>query len=227
MCLGQQVDFQSRRAFSVLQLIVSIAIVTVLANIVFILYQRSLAAAQQVTCINLKRNMALAANIHHNERGYFPSSIEGTSVWNLALTDYMGVPNTASARSRLYTCGKTDALGRAEYAIHNMWMGFHDTDTRPWIQPYIRINIANIPSPSETTLFTCGYNRQPENSSMRHYFYRSGRASGAASANLMKYNNGSIWAFVDGRVSWISAEEVIQRSGSSGQEAPFIRPFPM
>lgn len=211
--------------FTLVELLIAIGVVVVLAALAFSQFTQLRERGLQSQCIALQKKMAYAASLYANDWGYYPSSVVGQSLWPQTLTDYMGVPNTAENRGAIYTCPKRGASGEKEFIVHNMWMGYSENEKNADARRYIRLRPGMIPEPSRTSLFTCGYNRQPNNSSMRHYYYRTGRASGADSVNRSKFGGGAIWVFVDGHAEWLSEAQAAERAGSSGQGVPFIKPF--
>ena len=219
----------NRRAFSLVELLVVVSISLALAALLFTALPRAMEATQRTQCLSLLKKMSAAANLYAADKGCYPTSIyaEGNPVnnrpyWPQYLTDYMDVTNTAAVRNTLYRCPKPGPDGLPEYQIYNMWMGFRDDDVAQ--QKYIRISPLAVPQPSKTSLFTCGFNRQP-NETGRHYHYRTGRGSGTASVNRTKFSGGANWAFVDGHAKWLSEAEVIDLCGTNGQAIPFIKPF--
>lgn len=220
------------RGFTLLEMLAVLTVLVILTALIFPTLQSAMESSRRAKCLSLHRQMAAAANLHAADLGCFPTSIYAADrppsnrpYWPQFLTDYMGVENTAATRDRIYRCPKPGADGRPEFHVYNMWMGFRDDDTQPANKPYIRISPAAVPEPGKTSIFTCGFNRQPELQSQRHYYYRTGRGGGTASVNRTKFSGGANWAFVDGHAEWLSEEDVAARSGTNGQAAPFIKPF--
>jgi len=215
-----------QRGFSLVEILVTMLIISVLLALIMVVFSKIMDSAQQAKCMSLQKAMVRAATTYAADHGYYPSSLDkGKNYWPANLTEYMGYENTASNRGSLYTCPKLGTDGRKEYIAHNMWMGYSELEDSASAKIYIRINPARVPQPSKTSLFTCGFNRQPGNDTQRHYYYRFGRGTGSDSVNRTKFNGGSVWSFVDGHAEWLSEEDVIERSGSNGQGLPFIKPY--
>ncbi len=213
------------RAFTLVELLVVVAVIGILATLLFPVLRRAQESSQRAACTALQGRMTAAAILHAVDHGYYPSSVVGKSLWPQVLTDYMGVANTPENRATLYECPKKSADGLKEYIAHNMWMGYNENESNASAKRYIHIRLGSVPTPSKTSIFTCGFNRQPGNNSMKHYYYRFGKATGSDSVNWDKFGGGAIWSFVDGHAEWLSAEDVAERSGKSGQGSPFIKPF--
>lgn len=85
--------FQSRRSFTLIEVLVVITIISVLAALLVPSLQSSRENAKWITCINNLRQIGIAVALYGDERGHYPWAFEGGTDWSYTIQPYLQKAN--------------------------------------------------------------------------------------------------------------------------------------
>jgi prepilin-type N-terminal cleavage/methylation domain-containing protein/prepilin-type processing-associated H-X9-DG protein len=192
-----------RRGFTLVELLVVIAVLGVLAAIFMPVLTQARERARRTVCLSQLRQIAQAHQLYTlswDERypdWLFPNSPPKTPTWRMVywpelLQPYLrcpGVLRDPSVRQSPYS----DIL--ADYALLSLGTGGEGTWESPyWKYAGAQLTVGHVSRPSETVCLT------------------DGRTSpGDYGANPTRHRGGSNYAFLDGRVRWMRIGERSQR----------------
>lgn len=178
-----------RAAFTLIEILVVIAIIALLAAILFPVFSRAREKARSATCMSNERQIAMALLQYGQDNNrYFPPLTPPTQDgWSVAI----GISDGA-----IFQCpseGQDASFGYTDYWLNSQLLGLHDVRVR---------------YPSNTILigdghtFSSGYTMGPP-----------GNAAGAEVWNASgvyasRHSAGANYAFADGHVKWLRPEMV-------------------
>lgn len=196
---------QSRRAaFTLIEILVVIAIIALLAAILFPVFSRAREKARSATCMSNERQiaMALLQYSQDNNRRFPPLNDPSQDGWSFAL----GISDEA-----IFQCpsqGQDSTQGYTDYWMNSQLLGLHDVRVR---------------YPSNTILigdgdtYGSGYNMGPPGSPTG-----VGIQIWSASADYAsRHFDGANYAFADGHAKWLRPEMIDTTDAASSTNFAF------
>jgi len=166
-----QTRFSSSHAFTLVETLVSVAIIAILAVLVFAGANRFLSKGSDVVCASNMRQTAGAILQYANDNGgYFPpiQDTDGIKSWVNTVVAYMGAdPNNELAKwratrmymrcpsHRQFTAKRTGKISEDAYTIHQLRNFAMNTFLGPYKEsPANWRTLASVNRPSETILLS-------------------------------------------------------------------------
>lgn len=118
-------ELRPRSGFTLMELLATIGIITVLIAILIPAVQAARESARKTECQNKLKQMALAAQMHHDTLGAYPAAVPYTGTrktgknFHVALLPYLEQPepgNTKAAHPAVYLCPTTTQRERQGHA---------------------------------------------------------------------------------------------------------------
>ncbi|MBD3173881.1 MAG: DUF1559 domain-containing protein [Armatimonadia bacterium] len=182
---------RSSRGWSLVEILVVIAIIAVLAAILFPVFARAREKARQTSCLSNLKQLATAATLYSDDydgyhtRGQF-APFTGVHTWLDAIEPYLKNEQVAICP----TARRTDDLPHS-YGYNIAWWGAGDVpDGMHGIQDRYPVHQSNVREPSET-LWMVDFER----------YWGCGLEFGVEEPTW-RHNEGANAAFVDGHAKW-------------------------
>jgi len=198
---------EGRRGFTLTELLVVMAIITILASLLFPALSGARRKASQIQCLNNARQLNLALQMYAGDAGgYYPARRPRTNAWFVTLMPYYKDPHILKCPSDRGPDGRSflingfndhfrAVLSEADWARYQKWqwpVGMKDSD---------------IPIPSETIVF----GEKRSGSRHVHMDFAQGGAGndveevdqGRHRAGGGEQGGGANFAFADGSVRWL------------------------
>lgn len=231
-----------KRGFTLVEILVAIAIIAVLATLSFSAFRFGLVRVKQVQCSNNMRQIGIALAAHAgNNNGFFPETTHTTAVnraWIAALEEDLGknydelrlCPADPKRKERRERGGTSYVLNSYIFVPE---IGPFGEELSPALN-----NINRIPDPSRTLMAFIVSDRQTVEATSDHTHSRAWTGSWAdvlrdiqpdrhrvGSANDDHTTGSGNYLFVDGHVESWKASEVKHRieSGENIAEPPGLR----
>jgi prepilin-type N-terminal cleavage/methylation domain-containing protein/prepilin-type processing-associated H-X9-DG protein len=136
-----------RLAFTLIELLIVIAIIALLAGILFPVFAQARAKAHQTTCTSNLRQIGLAIAMYRDDWNYYVSAYQGRTAWLEVDHGKQGLIDPYLRNEGVRQC-PSRRVAYARYCI-NGWYGtvFGHTETSPQGQPE-----SAVPRPSTTLL---------------------------------------------------------------------------
>ena len=196
-----------KRAFTALEFIVVVAIVAILAAILYPVFNRASYSSRRDDCRSNLCQIALAWRQYAaDENGLAPTlSVNGQFYgWSDALTDYGLAPTALHCpSSRVKPAANPIAIGYSTYWMNSRIAG-RDLKTIAW--------------PARTIL--AGDGQAGDARAAVSHLPRTWRNDEKSPA--FRHQSGAVYAFADGHVQWLKPEQVTARSSAAG--APTFLP---
>ena len=198
-------------AFSLIELLASIAVIAVLTGIVLVAFNKVRASQEKVTCASNMRQCFLAVSNYANDHnGYLPApqqSSDGSNNWTLLIVPYYSnQPATYTGRRlapQIQICPTNqrkieEVTGRTYTSYFAMSLIMGPTSSQ---STRARRKLESIPYPSSTLLITeAGYNSSTTIAVCDHYWLPlSATYDGVYTGGVHDGANNVLWC--DGHVS--------------------------
>jgi prepilin-type N-terminal cleavage/methylation domain-containing protein len=210
------------KAFSLVELIVVMAVVGVLGALAMTALSGARDRARTTDAVNRLRQIGLAAQMYIAENnGRLPGSQHSGNSWVGGLMPYLGLGSSPTAdqlktvyrspgdtnRTRLYSYALNDFLIRAPSGAPTLDLTY----------------LVKIERPTQTLLFC--ESKETYTGSDHFHFARFGYAPAqfASSVAVERYRGGNVYLFVDGRAQWMRWTDVQPLLTSSGSR--FVHPM--
>lgn len=211
----------SERAFTLVELLVVTACIGLLCSLLFPALKSTREKARQIQCINNLKNIGIAALeyarendewLPHSSLPYNPYTNTNRH-WKGALASYLGLKSTAFTvvehgvfhcpSQTLPTCGEPTYGDNGFYGGYGWnWynLGYINTDT------YVRLNAINNPSQTIMAGDTSDWHLTTYPYRVFNLYYNQSEALS------LRHNTGGNYLWVDGHVSWLSAQDAFANS---------------
>jgi len=197
-----------RRAFTLLELLVVIALIGVLAALLFPVLNHVKQSGDQAACLHNMRQIAAAFVVYANDHDFelpSPANRNGNlDRWPAALAKYLkdvkvyaapGMPDN-------YLVRHADPLANAPNNTSFLMNGFDDLGG--FDDPEAKIRIAQIETPSNTLLLGM---QKPGSRQFYMDFLEPPHGNQRDRLELRAYRDGSNYAFVDGSARFIAEKD--------------------
>jgi len=199
-----------RSAFTIIELMVTLAICMALIGLGFAAYSRAMETAARVTCLGKMRKLAAGFLLYTQDNGgNFPVSMHSSfarrqQTWTTTVTPYLDQSQPKSAAdaqafmNTKYHCPEDAAVGTG---LWSYGLNVYFELLPLWYR------IANIPSPSRTVLLgeLAG---EAGSENLDHFMANTWQsiASARTAIGYLKHGGVSNYAFVDGHVETLPVE---------------------
>src|SRR2546425_6520354 len=135
------------RAFTLIELLVVVAVIALLAGILFPVFAQARAKARQTVCASNLRQIGMAVAMYRDDWGYYVPAILGSYTWMEVDHGKQGLIDPYLRSEGVRQC-PSRRISTARYCI-NGWSGvvFGQPETSPQGQPE-----AMVPRPSTTLI---------------------------------------------------------------------------
>jgi len=212
----QDVTNRSRRGFTLVELLVVIAVISILAAVLFPVFAQTREKARAVRCVSNLRQVGMAAGLYFNDwddRLYFHHADLEEILWADRLQPY-------TRNQQIYVCPSdprtalvnpnSGAVHRPSYLINAYFTHNFPPDSSEEVQipvnQYTRDDI-RIRSSAETILF-CESGITDPGHNQDDYDAWNGLSDVFPLFNTTRHSDGSHYTFLDGHAAWRRAERV-------------------
>ncbi len=192
----------SHFGFTLIEVLVVIAIIAILAGLLFPAFASLHANANQVAALSNVRQIGAAALLYANEHEMeLPGRIQQGDKWPTLLAAYLKDIRVYAAPGdpQNYLSRSVDPLSNSPNNTSYIMNGYNDLGALD--QPSVSIRMNSLAAPNETILFGT-----PKSGSSHFYMdFKDGDNSSVL--NLKLYKNGSNYVMADGSARFISEGE--------------------
>ena len=207
-----------RRAFSLIELLVVMAIIALLIGMVLPALAAARNAASSTQCLSQMRQIGLATQLYaqeHNER--LPRSTHSALVyrempWGYALSPYLGQGKYSGPGPRwdalfdgIYRCPQDDRENKWSYG-KSVWFELTEAEIYEIDKNFngqIYPTVLHVPNPSKTVLYGELGSGSMADHIMAHFWYMNG----SVEVDVTRHSHASNYVFVDGHAKTIVFEE--------------------
>ena len=127
---GSKPKNESQRGFTLLEMMVVVAIIAILAAILVPNFTRARAQTQTAACMGNIKMIATALELYYTDTGSSPAASTPTNVETLGLTGYLNQTPADPAGPGSYTVKTQSNAGNGGVAGYQIWCpGTHDPGT--------------------------------------------------------------------------------------------------
>lgn len=232
--IGWMSERRSQAAFTLVELLVVVAIVSILAAMLLPAVGKALDAAKTTSCLSRQKQLGLGTQMFLDEhRGLFPSYAGDDltkakagaitySTWFMNLGPYMGSKNTvdpfslsswaagwttALCKEEWHLCPKTVYKGSTvggDWLAYNVYLGFA-RGYSTYTQSYASVKLSQCVKPSGTFLFTDHQSDDPD----RFYYVLTLKQNWTAPVDVTHHGDRANYVFIDGHAKAIDAGAVL------------------
>ncbi len=198
--------------FSLVELLVVLAILALLAGVVSVILQGAKASSQAARCISQMRQLSAAIHLWGMERGgEFPRSSHSAFAhlsrgWQREILTYLGEkegPVTSELAARHFRCPADNRTNGTSYGLNVYFELDPESDDYDGAPARWR-RMAALPAPSRTVLLAEIKTESSADHVMAHFW--SGSAEGSEVA-INRHDGRSHFVFADGHAARLAVEE--------------------
>jgi len=198
--------YQQKQAFTLIEILVVIAIIALLAAILFPVFSRARENARSKNCLSNERQIAMALITYKqdNDRRFPPPNAPGVDGWAAHLS---------LNANQVFQCPSEegdDSAGFTDYWLNAELLGMHDVRMR-YPSNTILIGDGNAGSP--------GYVLGAENDATSVPPILAWEASGDYAT---RHLGGANYAFADGHVKWLNPDSIDVENAASSDNFAFL-----
>jgi len=197
---------QQKRAFTLIEILVVIAIIALLAAILFPVFSRARENARSKNCMSNERQiaMSLVQYKQDNDRRFPPLNDAGVDGW---------AANIKLNSNQVFQCpseGSDDTAGFTDYWLNADLLGMHDVRMR-YPSNTILIGDGDAGSPGNVLGADADATSTPP--------IQAWEASGDYAT---RHLGGANYAFADGHVKWLNPDSIDTENAASGENFAFL-----
>lgn len=226
---------RKRRALSLMEVVMAVAVIAILAAIVFAVSSAVIERSRNVDCTSKLRAIGIGLNLFVAEKGYYMgANTSGGRPWHEALEPYMGGgeagPDTDTVSDWLQCPVRNQIAGEPVigYGYNYLGFGHHPPESGRWddvgadyMKTYWHVTPARIENPAG--VIVVGDNHDPGQGDNRIDRLLYNTLSGSAFSS--RHRGGANYLFADCHVRWMTPAELAEELQKDGGRKTIMRPF--
>ncbi len=193
---------KSARAFTLIELLTTVAIIAVLASLVIMMIPKMRERSQMAASLSNLRQIGTAFQLYANDNDFsLPSRVTSGDKWPKLLVDYLGgdpkvYAEPGNTQSFLFT--KEDPISNTRNNTSYIMNGYNDVGA--FEDETVTVKINTVEQPSKTILAAT-------QSGSRNFYMDFAEGNHTDILDLEAYGNGSNYLFVDGSSRFIKKDD--------------------